>query len=176
LLNSLGNGFSCTSNDTAQILSRFHDEPIYSGRADPSYIIESAAGFVGLAKSAVSGAAGWLLDASASSGAANAANAVRLNTQLSAEEIASGHALDKHLGEFADLGVTNKSQFQSFIENVISNPSSTRYASDGRIFYLQERTGSVVIRNPNAEGTAFRPANWSDYMNGTTVPRRKIPY
>jgi hypothetical protein len=52
LLNSLGNGFSCTSNDTAQILSRFHDEPIYSGRADPSYIIENIAGAAGLVKSA----------------------------------------------------------------------------------------------------------------------------
>ena len=106
-------------------------------------------------------------------------NGSRLNSQYAAEEIASGHAFQKHVleqGEFTGLGIRTRQQFSTHVENVLENPSSVRFASDGRSFYLQESTGTVVIRNPNAPdgGTAFQPQNWDDYI--VTLPSRTIPY
>jgi len=122
--------------------------------------------------------AGVLRAADDVSGAAKAMNGVKLNRQLAAQEIAGGHAFEKHVldqGEFAGLEIRTREQFASHIENVISNPSSVRYYKDGRTVYLQESTGTVVIRNPNgAEGTAFRPSNWNDYVS--KLPARTRPF
>src|SRR5205085_5240062 len=71
------------------------------------------------------------------SGAANAANAARLKNQLTAEEIAGGHAFDKHViqrGEFP--GATTRQQFSSQIEGIINNPSNeVKPLSNGRTAY-----------------------------------------
>jgi hypothetical protein len=112
----------------------------------------------------------------AATGAENSANSVRLRTQLIAEEIAAGHAFDKHVvvqGEFSGLGVRTRKQFAQHIEDVVTNPSSVRYYADGRVVYLQESTRTVVFKNPSAEGTAFRPAEWNDYVY--KLPRRTDP-
>ena len=126
----------------------------------------------------VAGAASAIskVEGRATSEATSVMSAAKLRTQLSAEEMAFGHAFSKHVGEFKDIGISNKEQFQRFAENVITNPSSVRYASDGRIFYLQESTKTIAIRNPNAEGTIFRPKNWSNYINSNSVPKRALPY
>lgn len=106
--------------------------------------------------------------------ATTAASGAALKSQLVAEEIARGHAFEKHVltqGEFAGLGIRTEKQFAEHIENVVNNPSSVRYYRDGRIVYLQESTRTVVVRNPNAEGTAFRPDDWNDYVS--RLPKRE---
>ncbi|WP_271409609.1 two-partner secretion domain-containing protein [Pseudomonas sp. Q1-7] len=132
------------------------------------------AGMVGAGKPA-SGAKG---SSTISTGAENAANAAKLRTRLAAEEIAGGHAFEKHVliqGEFKGLGIRTREQFASHIENVMTNPSSVRYYKDGRTVYLQESTGTVVFRNPNGgEGTAFQPKNWKEYTS--TLPTKTAPY
>lgn len=107
-----------------------------------------------------------IVSSKSTSGAENAANASKLNTQLSAQEIANGHAFEKHVlqrGEFDTLGIRTRAQFEQHVENVINNPTDVRYYNDGRVVYLDSTTRTVVIRNPGkGESTAFRP----DYDNG----------
>jgi hypothetical protein len=116
----------------------------------------------------------------ASSGAENAANAPKLNAQLSAQEIANGHAFEKHVlqrGEFDALGIKTRTQFEQHVENIINNPTDVRYYSDGRIAYLDSTTRTVVIRNPGkGESTAFRPdydIGWDNYIK--RLPTQKTP-
>jgi filamentous hemagglutinin len=103
-------------------------------------------------------------------GADNAANGAQLNNQLAAEEIANGHAFDKHVidqNEFGDT-ITTQQQFATQIENILNNPSATKQLSNGRSAYWDDTSGMVVIRNPNAAdgGTAFKPTNGKAYFNG----------
>ncbi|MDF7670682.1 hypothetical protein PT276_05645 [Orbaceae bacterium ESL0721] len=114
------------------------------------------------------------------SGAENSINSSKLNSQLTSEEIANGHAFDKHViqqGEFNSLGIRTRQQFKNHVENVINNPTDTRYYSDGRIVYLDSNTHTVVIRNPNkGESTAFRPdysIGWDNYIN--RLPSKQTP-
>jgi len=88
---------------------------------------------------------------------AGAGNAARPNQAL-AEQIGSGHA-KKHLGEFADLGITTEAEFQRHIENVMNNPSETRSLQNSRTAYWDNATGTIVVHTPHAAdgGTAFRP-------------------
>ncbi|THD41673.1 hypothetical protein ERD95_23750, partial [Enterobacteriaceae bacterium ML5] len=115
-----------------------------------------------------------------SSGAENAANASKLNTQLSAQEIANGHAFEKHVlqrGEFNALGIRTRAQFEQHVENVINNPTDVRYYNDGRVAYLDSTTRTVVIRNPGkGESTAFRPdydIGWDNYIK--RLPTQNTP-
>jgi filamentous hemagglutinin len=97
--------------------------------------------------------------------ASSALNANRLQSQLTSQEIAGGHAFEKHvLGidnphgpEFTGLGISNKAQFAEHIENVINNPSASGTLSNGRQYFYQASTNTIVIRNPGAVdgGTAF---------------------
>jgi Pretoxin HINT domain len=112
-----------------------------------------------------------------SGGQANTATGSQLNSQLIGEEVASGHAFDKHVvegGEFADLGVSTRQQYANFVEDIVDNPATpTRYASDGTTYYLDEPTQTIVIRGQRGEATAFRPeygVGWDNYLN-TQVPR-----
>ena len=100
--------------------------------------------------------------------AANAANAARLRTQLTAEEIAGGHAYDKHVtkgGEFP--GITTRQQFSNLIENIINNASNIKVLSNGRTAYWDSTSGTVVIRHPSAVdgGTAFKPIQGKTYFD-----------
>jgi filamentous hemagglutinin len=92
-----------------------------------------------------------------------------LNNQLSAEEIASGHAFDKHVIDQDEFGgtITTQQQFADQIENILNNPSATKQLSNGRFAYWDDSSGMVVIRNPNAAdgGTAFKPTNGKAYFN-----------
>ncbi|MCA8031585.1 filamentous hemagglutinin N-terminal domain-containing protein [Burkholderia arboris] len=101
--------------------------------------------------------------------AANAANGVRLNNQLAAEEIATGHAFNKHVIEQNEFGgtITTPQQFSEKIENILNNPSATKQLSNGRSAYWDDASGVVVIRNPKAVdgGTAFKPVNGKAYFN-----------
>ena len=62
------------------------------------------------------------------------------------------------------------------MSSVIDNADSIRYSKDGRQFYLDSTTQTIVIKNGvNGSSTAFRPNNWSDYVN-TKIPARTVPY
>ena len=114
-----------------------------------------------------------------SSGAESAINQGRLNSQLLAEEVASGHAFQKHVverQEFAVLGISTKSQFQSFLEKIVSNPAiERRQAVDGTVYYLDSATKTIVIRGQRGEATAFRPdkggVGWENYIE-SQVPKK----
>jgi RHS repeat-associated protein len=102
--------------------------------------------------------------------ASSLANAARLRGQLAGQEIASGHAFEKHViqqSEFKNLGIRTREQFANHIENVINNPTATRQLSGGRTAYWDDATGTVVIRNPRATdgGTAFRPTLGRKYFD-----------
>ena len=101
-----------------------------------------------------------------SEGKANTATYPRLKNQLTAEEVSEGHAFEKHVidgKEFDDLGITTRKEFQNFIDQIISNPSiERRYAKDGKMFYIDYSTKTIVIKGPKGEATAFRP----DYGDG----------
>lgn len=117
--------------------------------------------------------------AKGSSGAESAINQGRLNSQLLAEEVASGHAFQKHVverQEFANLGISTKNQFQNFVENIVSNPAIERRQSvDGTIYYLDSSTKTIVIRGQRGEATAFRPdqggVGWDNYIK-SQVPKK----
>ncbi|MDK9357373.1 mAFB alternative [Lelliottia wanjuensis] len=86
------------------------------------------------------------------------------------EEIANGHAFDKHVieqSEFKELGISTKEQFAAHIEKVVKNPTSSKNFSGGRTAYWDEPSGTVVIRNPKSAdgGTAFRPTNGRAYYD-----------
>jgi hypothetical protein len=114
-----------------------------------------------------------------SSGAESAINQGRLNSQLLAEEVASGHAYQKHVierREFADLGISTKNQFQDFIEKIVSDPAIDRRQSvDGTMYYLDNSTKTIVIRGQRGEATAFRPdqggVGWDNYIK-SQVPKK----
>ncbi|WP_460116579.1 hypothetical protein [Pseudomonas sp. S2_C03] len=114
-----------------------------------------------------------------SSGAESAVNQDRLSSQLLAEEVASGHAFQKHVierQEFADLGISTKNEFQSFIEKIVSNPEIERRQSvDGTVYYLDNSTKTIVIRGQRGEATAFRPdqggVGWDNYIK-SQVPKK----
>lgn len=103
--------------------------------------------------------------------ARSSANAARLRGQLAGDEIAGGHAFEKHViqrGEFTGLGIRTREQFARHIENVVNNPSASRQLSGGRTAFWDDATGTVVIRNPRAAdgGTAFRPTAGREYFEG----------
>jgi RHS repeat-associated protein len=107
------------------------------------------------------------IPAEAGAGADNVVNGLRLRAQLTGDEIAGGHAFDKHvieLGEFP--GITTREQFARTIEDVVTN-GEMRPLSNGRTGYWYD--GTVVIRNPGAVdgGTAFRPTDGYDYFINT---------
>jgi hypothetical protein len=72
-----------------------------------------------------------------------------------AEEVASVHAFQKHVverQEFADLGISTKSQFQSFVEKIVSNPAiERRQAVDGTVYYLDSSAKTIAIRGQRGE-------------------------
>jgi filamentous hemagglutinin len=103
--------------------------------------------------------------------ASSVVNSVRLRGQLVGQEIAGGHAFEKHVlqrGEFAGLGIRTRAQFASHIEGAVNNPTAVRQLGGGRTAYWHEGSGTVVIRNPRAAdgGTAFQPLFGRSYFDG----------
>lgn len=98
------------------------------------------------------------------------ANAARLRAQLTGQEIAGGHAFEKHViqgDEFRGLNIQTRDQFANHIEGIVANPTASRQLSGGRTAYWDNATDIVVIRNPKAVdgGTAFQPINGRDYFD-----------
>lgn len=85
-----------------------------------------------------------------------------------AAKIAGGHAFSKHGKEFASLGIRTERQFARHVDNVMANPTATRNLERGRVAFWDQRSGTVVIRDPNSVdgGTAFIPTRGIDYFNG----------
>jgi len=77
--------------------------------------------------------------------------------------------------EFGGLGIRTRSQFREHINDVIENPTSKIYYSDGREVFLHEASGTVVIKRFDGHpSTAFRPENWSECIS-SRIPRRTQP-
>ncbi|MES2633033.1 MAG: LysM peptidoglycan-binding domain-containing protein [Pseudomonadota bacterium] len=97
---------------------------------------------------------------------ASAADAALLRGQLIAQEIAGGHAFDKHVigvgnpsgAEFSALGIQSRQQFAGHLETVISSATHTGQLRGGREYFYDSRSNTILIRNPTAPdgGTAFR--------------------
>jgi filamentous hemagglutinin len=115
------------------------------------------------------GAESWSLAAESGSEASSVMNAILLTRQLTAEEIANGHAFDKHVVTQAEFPEINtKQQFGEHVENILNNPTEMKTLSNGRTAYWDDATQTVIIRNPAATdgGTAFRPTVGKAYFDG----------
>ena len=112
----------------------------------------------GVPISEVAAAANTTADVAGADSATNTVNGVKLNNQLTSQAITDGHAFDKHIGEFSDLGITTDTQLQQHVENVINNATNTGSLSNGRSYYYDANSNTIVIKNPNAAdaGTTFR--------------------
>lgn len=89
-----------------------------------------------------------------------------LNRQLSAQQLANGHAFEKHelqQGQFPF--VKTKEQFAKHLENVMTNPTHHKQLGGGREAFYDSRTSTFIVRNPNDPygGTAFQES--LDYFN-----------
>ena len=85
-----------------------------------------------------------------------------------ADAIANGHAWEKHVIKRAEFpGVTTPTQFAEHIQEVLENPSAVRRLVDGRSLYWDERSGTLVLVNPNASdfGSAYVPTRGRTYFN-----------
>ncbi|OOF45250.1 hypothetical protein BKK52_12725 [Rodentibacter trehalosifermentans] len=105
-----------------------------------------------------------------STGADNVALYPKLKATLISKEISDGHAFSKHVvkqGEFKNISVSTREQFEQHIENVVNNYTSFKELSNGRSAYWHEESGTVIIRNPKAKdgGTAFQPREGRKYFD-----------
>ncbi len=84
------------------------------------------------------------------------------------EALAAGHAFEKHISEFENLGIRTRSGLASLADQIVRDAKgeNVRELSGGRTAYWDARTGTVVIRDPNSAdaGTIFRPKNGRDYF------------
>jgi hypothetical protein len=94
----------------------------------------------------------------------NVANGPRLNNQLLAEEVANGLGFQKHVvdgGEFDNLGIKTQSQYQDFVENIVSSPTTeVRYAANGKTFFLDTSTNTVVIKKSYGRSNGISSRLW----------------
>src|SRR5439155_10817131 len=84
-----------------------------------------------------------------------------------AENIATGHALEKHLIEYSEIGIQDATEFKVYVDSVMLNPTSYKPLERGRVGFLDESTGTVVIYDPKNPdlGTAFIPPDPVGYYN-----------
>ncbi|QIM16203.1 hypothetical protein G7067_06850 [Leucobacter insecticola] len=91
----------------------------------------------------------------------------KLHSSLVGEEIASGHAFQKHVIDQKEFpGITTREQFARLIEDVVQN-GQKRELTNGKTYYWKD--GTLVIRNPRAidGGTAYRPVEgMQDFLLG----------
>ena len=81
----------------------------------------------------------------------NAHNLERLNTQLIAEQIAKGHAFDKHIltqGEFSGLEIRTYAHLQSHIEMILTHPVTETINLRDRTVYIHRPSHTVIVHNP----------------------------
>jgi hypothetical protein len=77
-------------------------------------------------------------------------------TDKDSENIANGHAWDKHKEDFPD--VKTKNDLAKKVDKIIKNPSESKKISDGREKFWDEKTKTIVIKDPNHKdgGTVFK--------------------
>jgi hypothetical protein len=82
-----------------------------------------------------------------------------------AQQIAKGHAWSKHKGEFPEF--STEGEFAQHIDQIMANPSAAKNLTRGRTAFWDEKTQTVVIRDPNSPdlGTAFKPKNDKAYFD-----------
>lgn len=102
--------------------------------------------------------------------AENAATYPKLKASLVGKEISDGHAFSKHVikqGEFKNVNVSTRENFEKHIEHVINNYTSFKELSNGRSACWHEASGTVVIRNPKVKdgGAAFQPKDGRKYFD-----------
>ena len=108
----------------------------------------------------------------------------KLNAYFLIEELTQGHALVKHLHgddcNFAEIGVTNSSEFAALAEKVIRNSTDVRCSREGHLYFLDHSTQTVVIKVPpgvDGEATMFRPnleggSDWDTYI-AEKIPQKR---
>jgi filamentous hemagglutinin len=76
-----------------------------------------------------------------------------------AQQIANGHAWPKHGGDFPE--------FAQHIDQIMANPSASKSLARGRAAFWDDKTKTVVIRDPNSPdlGTAFKPSGGKAYFD-----------
>ncbi|MDE0451531.1 MAG: hypothetical protein OXI90_07170 [Gammaproteobacteria bacterium] len=118
-------------------------------------------GAAGVGKVVVGAASGVKLQAPASAAAHRTAERLIEST---AHRIAGGHAFTKHA---AELGFKTPAEMAAHIRRVMANPTATRHLQRGRTAYWDERTQTVVIRDPSRadRGTVFRPERGRRYFD-----------
>lgn len=85
----------------------------------------------------------------------------RLRNQLIAEEITE-HAFEKHVISRKEFPGYSRETFHNHIEKILNNPIEFSIKPSGHAFYWDEKSQTLIIRNPKqsgAGGTAFRPEN-----------------
>jgi len=126
--------------------------------------------------SIVGAGAGIILPGGGYSGADDAAKLIAKNglrasdASRAAENIAGGHAFEKHVlerGEFVGLEIRTRDQFKEHITGVLENPTRSGDLKNGRSYAYDGDTNTLVIRNPNTTdgGTAFRPERGEKYVD-----------
>ncbi|QIM64400.1 hypothetical protein A4G17_02530 [Frederiksenia canicola] len=105
-----------------------------------------------------------------STGAEDITQYLKLKASLVGKEISDGHAFSKHVikqGEFKNVNVSTREQFEKHVEYVVNNYTSFKELSNGRSAYWHEASGTVVIRNPKTKdgGTAFQPKDGRKYFD-----------
>jgi RHS repeat-associated protein len=87
------------------------------------------------------------------------------STDCTANQIANGHAFEKHAGEF---GAETPEEFEQAIKDTLENATKSRELSNGRTAYYDEESDTVVIVDPTSPdgGTIFKPSGGEEYFNG----------
>jgi RHS repeat-associated protein len=87
------------------------------------------------------------------------------NTDCTANQIANGHAFEKHAGEF---GAETPEELEQAVKDALENATESRELSNGRTAYYDEDTNTVVIVDPSSPdgGTIFKPSGGKEYFNG----------
>ncbi|MCB1434654.1 MAG: hypothetical protein KDK75_19665 [Alphaproteobacteria bacterium] len=86
-----------------------------------------------------------------------------------ANQIAKGHAFAKHVVQAKEYGSLIKSKFAfgALIFRIMRNPSAYKALKRGRKAFWDDKTSTVVIRDPSSKdlGTAFRPRSGKQYFD-----------
>ena len=137
---------------------------IRTAASDGTQVVGALAGTKGLGSVGKAGKVNTIT----SQGKANAAAGAALKRELMLDEIVD-HSFYKHVieqGEFGSLGIKTKTQFRQHVANVIDNPTQKSFAKNGKVYYMDNTTKTIVItNNPKGVSTAFRPDNWSTYLS-----------
>ncbi len=82
-----------------------------------------------------------------------------------AEQIAKGHAWSKHKGDFPEF--LTEAEFAQHLDDIMANPSASKDLAKGRKAFWDDRSRTVVVRDPNSPdlGTAFKPQQGKAYFD-----------